>query len=67
MSHVSIERVTIVGGTHGNDLIGVFQVSKFAQLPHLVQRSNFKTLAFISNSKAIEAGRRYIDTDPNRF
>lgn len=66
MSDVSIERVAIVGGTHGNELIGVFQVRKFAQFPHLVQRSNFETLTCISNSKAVEARRRYIDTDLNR-
>ena len=65
-SHVSIERVAIIGGTHGNELIGVFQVRKFAQLPHLVQRSNFETLTLVSNAKAVEAGRRYIDTDLNR-
>lgn len=66
MSHVSIEKVAIVGGTHGNEMIGVFQVSKFEQLPHLVQRSNFETLTFMSNPKAVAAGRRHIDTDLNR-
>lgn len=66
MSPVSVERTAIVGGTHGNELIGVFQVSKFEQLPHLVQRSTFETLTLISNPQAVAAGRRYIDTDLNR-
>ena len=66
MSDLPIERVAIVGGTHGNELIGVFQIRKFEQLPYLVQRSNFETLTLVSNPKAIEAGRRYIDTDLNR-
>lgn len=66
MSHASIERVAIVGGTHGNELLGVFQVRKFEQLPDLVQRSNFETLTLISNPKAVAAGRRYVETDLNR-
>jgi aspartoacylase len=66
MSHLSIEKVAIVGGTHGNELIGAFQVRKFEQFPQLIQRSNFETLTLLANSKAIEAGRRYIDTDLNR-
>lgn len=66
MSQVSIERTAIVGGTHGNELTGVFLVSKFEQFPHLVRRSTFETLTFISNPQAVAAGRRYINTDLNR-
>ena len=66
MSYPSIEKVVVVGGTHGNELIGAFQVRKFEQFPHLIQRSNFETMLLLANSKAIEARRRYIDTDLNR-
>ncbi len=64
MSH--IERVAIVGGSHGNELTGVHLVKRFQQYPNLINRSSFKTLALLGNLKAIEEGKRYIDKDLNR-
>jgi aspartoacylase len=61
-----IQRVAIVGGTHGNELTGVYLVKKFEQLPHLIQRSSVNSFTLLANPKAVAAGRRYIDRDLNR-
>ncbi|MBD2292494.1 aspartoacylase [Anabaena sphaerica FACHB-251] len=61
-----INRAAIVGGSHGNELIGVYLVKKFQKYPHLIKRANFETLSLLGNPKAIAARRRYIDRDLNR-
>lgn len=63
---MKIKRVLIDGGTHGNELIGIYLIKKFERHPELVQRSGFETLTLLGNPKAIEAGIRYINTDLNR-
>ncbi|WP_017301157.1 aspartoacylase [Nodosilinea nodulosa] len=62
----SVNRVAIVGGTHGNELIGVQLVKKFGQRPDLVQRSTFSTQVLLGNPQAVAARARYIDRDLNR-
>jgi aspartoacylase len=66
MSLSQIRRVAIAGGTHGNELTGIYLIKKFQNLPHLVQRSSFETVTFIANPQAYEIGKRYFDTDLNR-
>lgn len=61
-----VNRVAIVGGTHGNELTGVYLIKKFLQFPSLVERSEFDTLTVLANPKAYELGRRYVETDLNR-
>jgi len=61
-----INRAAIVGGSHGNELTGVYLVKKFQQYPNLINRPSFETIALLGNPKAIQEGRRYIDTDLNR-
>jgi succinylglutamate desuccinylase len=61
-----INRVLIAGGTHGNELIGVYAIKKFEQWPQLVHRSTFETITLLGNPRAIAANRRYIDQDLNR-
>jgi aspartoacylase len=61
-----IQRVAIAGGTHGNELTGIYLINKFEQFPHLTKRANFKTQTLLGNPKAVSAGRRYIDKDLNR-
>ncbi|MBD1890843.1 aspartoacylase [Coleofasciculus sp. FACHB-SPT9] len=61
-----IERVAIVGGTHGNELTGIYLVKKFERSPNLIQRPSFETLTLLANPKAYEIGKRYVDTDLNR-
>ncbi|MFM2062178.1 MAG: hypothetical protein RLZZ507_1848 [Cyanobacteriota bacterium] len=61
-----INRVAIVGGSHGNELIGVYLVKKFQKYPDLIKKENFETFSLLGNPKAIAARRRYIDKDLNR-
>lgn len=61
-----IKRVVIVGGTHGNELIGVYLHQKFERYPDLIRRSSFETVSCVGNPQAIAAGVRYIDKDLNR-
>jgi succinylglutamate desuccinylase len=63
---MSIKRVLLVGGTHGNELIGVYLIKKFGQYPELLHRPSFETLTLVGNPRAVEAGVRYIDQDLNR-
>jgi succinylglutamate desuccinylase len=62
----SIRRVAIVGGTHGNELTGVYLVDKFDRFPELLKRDSFECLTLIANPQAVMANRRYIDRDLNR-
>ncbi|MEA5451169.1 aspartoacylase [Leptolyngbya sp. CCNP1308] len=61
-----INRVLIAGGTHGNELTGVYAVKKFERSPDLVRRSSFETVTLLGNPRAIAANCRYIDQDLNR-
>jgi succinylglutamate desuccinylase len=61
-----IHRVAIVGGTHGNELTGVYLAKKFLARPELVERSSFDTQVLLANPEAIRLNRRYVDRDLNR-
>jgi aspartoacylase len=61
-----IRKFAITGGTHGNELTGVYLVKKWQNNPDLIQRSNFDTITKLMNTKAIEEVRRYVDQDLNR-
>jgi succinylglutamate desuccinylase len=61
-----IRRVLIVGGTHGNELIGVYTNRRFEQSPDLIRRPSLEVLTLFGNPQAIAAGTRYIDKDLNR-
>jgi succinylglutamate desuccinylase len=62
----TIGRVLLVGGTHGNELIGAYWVQQLMQQPAVVQRDSFETLLLLANPKAVAVNRRYIDQDLNR-
>jgi succinylglutamate desuccinylase len=62
----SIQRIAIVGGTHGNELTGIYLVKKFQQYPHQLQRPSLECLTLLGNPEAIAANRRYVDRDLNR-
>jgi succinylglutamate desuccinylase len=62
----TVNRVAIVGGTHGNETIGVQLIKKFGLCPDDVQRSSFSTQILLANPHAVAAGVRYIDRDLNR-
>ncbi|MEH2364115.1 aspartoacylase [Nostoc sp.] len=61
-----INRVAIVGGTHGNEFTGAYLIQKFAQFPNLITRPSFETVTLLANPNAFAAGRRYVEKDLNR-
>ncbi|MBX9257757.1 aspartoacylase [Desmonostoc muscorum CCALA 125] len=61
-----INRVAIVGGTHGNEFTGAYLVQKFAQFPDLITRPSFETVTLLANPQAFAAARRYLEKDLNR-
>ncbi|MEB3343035.1 aspartoacylase [Okeania sp.] len=61
-----INKLAIVGGTHGNEFTGIYLVKKFEKFPDLISRTNFETNTLLANPKAFELVRRYVDTDLNR-
>ncbi len=61
-----IRRVAVVGGTHGNELTGVYLVKKFQQFPDLLKRSSIEVVTLLANPQAVESNQRYIDRDLNR-
>ena len=61
-----INRVAIVGGTHGNEFTGAYLIQKFSQFPNLITRQSFKTVTLLANPNAFAAGRRYVEKDLNR-
>ena len=61
-----IRNMAITGGTHGNELTGVYLVKKWQNNPELIKRSNFKTITKLMNIQAIKEVRRYVDQDLNR-
>ncbi len=62
----SIRKVAIVGGTHGNELTGVYLVQKFDRFPELLHRPSFECVTLLANPQAVIANQRYIDRDLNR-
>ncbi len=61
-----IQKVAITGGTHGNELTGVYLIKKFKKNPNLVKRESFETILMHTNLGAIEQCTRYVDKDLNR-
>ena len=66
MNSDTIKSVAIVGGTHGNELAGVYLVNYWQQHPELIARNSFSTEILLANNKAIEQNKRYTDCDLNR-
>jgi len=61
-----IKNLTITGGTHGNELTGVYLVKQWQKDPSAIQRETFKTNVVLMNEEAIKRCTRYIDRDLNR-
>jgi aspartoacylase len=61
-----IERVAIVGGTHGNEVTGAYLLKHWSQNPAEVSRPTFATRLFWGNPKAFAENRRFVDEDLNR-
>ncbi|XP_018101527.1 aspartoacylase isoform X1 [Xenopus laevis] len=62
----SVRRVAIFGGTHGNELSGVFLVNHWLKHGEEIARPGIEVRPFITNPGAVEKCVRYVDTDLNR-
>ncbi|XP_059179742.1 N-acyl-aromatic-L-amino acid amidohydrolase (carboxylate-forming) B-like [Centropristis striata] len=60
-----LPRVAICGGTHGNEMSGVYIVREM-QKRKVDQSGSVSITTVLSNPPAVEACMRYIDTDLNR-
>ena len=63
---MSLRKILLVGGTHGNEPTGAYLLNKWRTNPAPVCREGFETDLFFANPKAHEMGRRYVDKDLNR-
>ncbi|XP_044849373.1 aspartoacylase isoform X2 [Mauremys mutica] len=61
-----VRRVAIFGGTHGNELSGVFLVKHWQENGDEIQRTGLEVRPFITNPRAVKKCIRYIDCDLNR-
>lgn len=61
-----IKQVAIVGGTHGNELTGIYLAREYQKRPEQVNRPSFDTQVIVANPEAAKACRRYLDQDLNR-
>jgi aspartoacylase len=61
-----IENIAIVGGTHGNELAGIYLVKHWIESPELVARNAFDTHLVLANHNAMDKNIRYTDCDLNR-
>ena len=65
--HDPVNNLCIGGGTHGNELHGVYLVKNWLKSDgREIKRTSFRTHAVLCNSRAIEKCVRYIDVDLNR-
>ncbi|KAJ6665498.1 hypothetical protein lerEdw1_003339 [Lerista edwardsae] len=65
--HPHLRRVAICGGTHGNELSGVYLAKYWLRDPSELQRSTFHATPFLGNPHAVEKCMRYIGRDLNRL
>ncbi|XP_027711968.1 N-acyl-aromatic-L-amino acid amidohydrolase (carboxylate-forming) [Vombatus ursinus] len=61
-----LDRVAVTGGTHGNELSGVYLVKHWLQNPSELQRGTFAATPFLANPKATKRCIRYLSQDLNR-
>lgn len=67
-----LSRVAVCGGTHGNELSGVYLVRELLKVEKKVKEKEeeeaepVSVLMVLSNPRATQQCRRYVDTDLNR-
>lgn len=59
-------RIALIGGTHGNELSGIYLVKKWLSQQTLKYWNTLDITARIANPRACEQSVRYIETDLNR-
>ncbi|XP_056155957.1 N-acyl-aromatic-L-amino acid amidohydrolase (carboxylate-forming) B-like [Lampris incognitus] len=63
----ALPRVAVCGGTHGNELSGVYLIREWLKMERKVEDSElFSVLTVLSNPRAVQQGRRYTEMDLNR-
>uniref|UniRef100_UPI0037E78417 N-acyl-aromatic-L-amino acid amidohydrolase (carboxylate-forming) B-like n=1 Tax=Semicossyphus pulcher TaxID=241346 RepID=UPI0037E78417 len=65
VSFPPLSRVAICGGTHGNEMSGVYMVREM-QKQRADQAGSVSVTTVMSNPRAVEVCRRYVETDLNR-
>lgn len=61
-----LSRVAVCGGTHGNELSGVYLVRETLKEKVMEKEEDVSVLMVLSNPRATQQCRRYVDTDLNR-
>ncbi|XP_017392461.1 N-acyl-aromatic-L-amino acid amidohydrolase (carboxylate-forming) isoform X1 [Cebus imitator] len=61
-----LRRVAVAGGTHGNEMSGIYLVRHWLLTPAELQRPSFSAVPVLANPAATAACRRYVDRDLNR-
>ncbi|KAM7087069.1 N-acyl-aromatic-L-amino acid amidohydrolase (carboxylate-forming) [Molossus nigricans] len=61
-----LRRVAVTGGTHGNEMCGVYLARYWLQAPGELQRPSFSAVPVLANPAATAACRRYVGRDLNR-
>jgi aspartoacylase len=61
-----IQSVAIVGGTHGNELTGVYCVKHWQKQNKAADYPEFAIEYLLANPEAIKANKRYLEKDLNR-
>ncbi|XP_022795132.1 aspartoacylase-like [Stylophora pistillata] len=65
--HDQVKSLCISGGTHGNELSGVYLVKNWLRNGAIeIKRNSFRTHAVLANPRAVERCVRFIDVDLNR-
>lgn len=61
-----INRVAIIGGTHGNEVTGTYLLRRWAENPAEISRDSFTTSPLWANPRAFSENKRFVDVDLNR-
>jgi aspartoacylase len=61
-----INKVAVVGGTHGNEFSGIYLLKKWQKSPDLLARESFSVDTVFANPKAFSDNKRYVSHDLNR-
>ncbi|KAM5248444.1 N-acyl-aromatic-L-amino acid amidohydrolase (carboxylate-forming) [Ctenodactylus gundi] len=61
-----LRRVAVTGGTHGNEMSGVYLARQWLRAPGELQRASFSAVPVLANPAAAAACCRYVGCDLNR-
>ncbi|XP_078393846.1 N-acyl-aromatic-L-amino acid amidohydrolase (carboxylate-forming)-like, partial [Cetorhinus maximus] len=61
-----LSRVAVLGGTHGNEMSGIFLARHWLKNPSELKRATISVMPLLVNEAAMERCVRYMDQDLNR-